>query len=434
VYTLEVPFNMIKTYEGIQREINNSSFYDLPRLSSNADRDTCRIRDLMNIICKECLKTNQTERIDCQDLLKILKSKERNLKSLSMTSEQLKQREKEKKRKEKEKAKETEKERGTEKTPVQEDEQTKKNSDSNQGGKSFKCINWESLENVTEIVINKKEHTEEDGGNFSTLYRATWFGKMVALKGISKKASNKTEAVEEEQNLEREFSFVYELRHPSIIECYGWTRKPQDKTFCLIFEWMKGDNLRKQIKKYTINDSININAAIQIMITIVEGMRCLESQNVAHGDLALRNILVSDTITPQNLKQLQFKISDFGFAQMSNDDWDVPYYDTFMAAPEILNAHKRNAPRLPFSPKSDVYAFGVLCWELLNNGADEPTVLPPEFDDKLDYFLAVSPEQRLTFPTTVTTALLKVVKSCWAIDEKNRPTFAQLNKELVDLL
>ena len=91
-------------------------------------------------------------------------------------------------------------------------------------------------------------------------------------------------------------------------------------------------------------------------------MEFLGKLNIYHGDLAARNVLLTD--------QLDAKISDFGLSKRLYADITASLKSqTNMKLPmkwlalEILN----NAQA---STKSDVWSYGVLLWEMFQFGSE----------------------------------------------------------------
>ena len=99
-----------------------------------------------------------------------------------------------------------------------------------------------------------------------------------------------------------------------------------------------------------------------IVIQVASGMEFLGKLNIYHGDLAARNVLLTD--------QLDAKISDFGLSKRLYADITASLKSqTNMKLPmkwlalEILN----NAQA---STKSDVWSYGVLLWEMFQFGSE----------------------------------------------------------------
>ena len=79
-------------------------------------------------------------------------------------------------------------------------------------------------------------------------------------------------------------------------------------------------------------------------------MEHLEIRGVVHRNLAARNVLIDGN---KNLK-----ISDFGLSH-SRVEYDV--FGSRWSAPEVLKSKN-------YSSKSDVWAFGIVLWEIATLG------------------------------------------------------------------
>lgn len=97
-------------------------------------------------------------------------------------------------------------------------------------------------------------------------------------------------------------------------------------------------------------------------VDIASGCRYLEEMHFVHRDLACRNCLVS-SVDPENLV---VKIGDFGLAR------DIYKNDYYRKDGEGLLPVRWMSPESlvdgVFTSQSDIWAFGVLCWEIMTLG------------------------------------------------------------------
>eukprot|EP00240_Pyramimonas_obovata_P003728 CAMPEP_0118957862 /NCGR_PEP_ID=MMETSP1169-20130426/62326_1 /TAXON_ID=36882 /ORGANISM="Pyramimonas obovata, Strain CCMP722" /LENGTH=362 /DNA_ID=CAMNT_0006905965 /DNA_START=247 /DNA_END=1331 /DNA_ORIENTATION=- len=101
---------------------------------------------------------------------------------------------------------------------------------------------------------------------------------------------------------------------------------------------------------------------------VCEAMQYIACHEVVHRDLAARNVLVFEDLNPADPSSVRVKVSDFGLSRPScyyqrtatgagGDALPVRYMP-----PEAIQRNK-------WSEKSDVWAFGVLLWEVAALGA-----------------------------------------------------------------
>eukprot|EP00731_Ephydatia_muelleri_P033775 Em0037g39a len=147
-------------------------------------------------------------------------------------------------------------------------------------------------------------------------------------------------------------------------------------------------------------------------LDIAKGMKYLADQKFVHMNLAARNCLVGIN--------LSIKISDFGLKNETN------YYRMLKAkdcpvkwmSPEVLKDGIS-------SEKSDVWAFGVTCWEVFSLGATPyPGVENHQMLERINEGL------RLQKPTLCPHRIFLLVERCWFYEPQNRPVFNALVAEL----
>jgi serine/threonine-protein kinase len=140
------------------------------------------------------------------------------------------------------------------------------------------------------------------------------------------------------------------LLHPNIVTIYDFGH--DQNRYYIVMEYVDGKDLKSLIRDV---DQPDINQALDLMIQMCEGVGYAHRAGLVHCDLKPQNILVS----PDG----RVKVTDFGISQAlaainpeerTEIVWGSPKY----FAPEQASGA---AP----SPSSDVYALGVILYEMV---------------------------------------------------------------------
>ncbi|XP_065888443.1 tyrosine-protein kinase RYK-like [Dysidea avara] len=149
-----------------------------------------------------------------------------------------------------------------------------------------------------------------------------------------------------------------------------------------------------------------------ISAQIARGMYHLSRKGgIIHKDLAARNIYIHEN--------LHVKIGDRGLSwDFYPDDYQVTpngeYVPVKWASVEVLEEQQ-------YSMYSDVWAFGVVLWEIMTVGlVPYDSVTPNELVDYL------KSGQRLTRPTNCPDDMFSIMGQCWALTPTDRPKFSHL--------
>ena len=160
----------------------------------------------------------------------------------------------------------------------------------------------------------------------------------------------------------------------------------------------------------------------RIIQQVAHGMSYLFTQQIIHGDLATRNCLISTS--------LNVKIADLG---IGHDLYGEDYYDNGSQllpvrwmAPELL---VDSAEGPAFSLASDVWSYGVLCWEVFSY-AQQPFA---ELTDE-QVLQMVPAGHSLACPEHGCSPLLySLMQDCWAPDPLQRPLFNHISSALLSI-
>ena len=266
-------------------------------------------------------------------------------------------------------------------------------------------------------------------GNYGTVFRAQLKRRgrptvMVAVKvpnppGLGAGADLESLA-DQSTALLLEAFVMHGLRHPFIVSVVALAAHCQPVMLCL--ELMENGDLRSFLK--ACRPSLpNPKAAIDTLTIakmaarLSSAMSFLEKNRVIHRDLAARNVLVGATV-------LDVKLGDLGAARNVKNKEEYTYIatTTHMPAKWMSLESLREAK---FSHKSDVFAFGVLLWEICALGK-----IPWGAFGVADIADALKNGERLQEQPTTPVRMYDLCLRCWELMPPDRPSFAQINDEL----
>lgn len=196
--------------------------------------------------------------------------------------------------------------------------------------------------------IGKYELQEFLGGGMSHVYRAidTVIGRTVAVKILTEAGCQDADAKE---RFLAEARMAGNLAHDNILGIYDFGEDEQHRPF-MVMEFLRGQDLRHAIKN---GDTGDLRAKLKIALQVACALGYVHRQKVIHRDIKPENI----HINPSGV----VKLMDFGIAkteglQMTRAGYvlGTPYY----MAPEQVTGQN-------ITEQVDVYAFGVLLFELL---------------------------------------------------------------------
>jgi serine/threonine-protein kinase len=140
------------------------------------------------------------------------------------------------------------------------------------------------------------------------------------------------------------------LIHPNIVTVYDFGYDV--KRYYIVMEYVDGTDLKSTIRDI---EDISIKKRLDLMIQICEGVGYAHRAGLVHCDLKPQNILVS----PDG----RAKITDFGISQALASINPDEFTDIVWGSPKYF-APEQAAGAAP-SPSSDVYALGVILFEML---------------------------------------------------------------------
>eukprot|EP01119_Soliformovum_irregulare_P001719 TRINITY_DN1146_c0_g1_i1.p1 TRINITY_DN1146_c0_g1~~TRINITY_DN1146_c0_g1_i1.p1 ORF type:complete len:766 (-),score=186.35 TRINITY_DN1146_c0_g1_i1:107-2404(-) len=246
-------------------------------------------------------------------------------------------------------------------------------------------------------------------GGYGIVWKAKWKGNIVAVKQLKEFESSGMTRVNE---FLQEAQLMRSMRpHPNVVTYFGVST---DKSMCIITEFMEGGSLKTFFKL----NPITVDRAVKIMRDIATGMSHLESQKIVHKDLAARNVLLNAAN--------EAKVSDFGLSRVSTSGDNNTVFTSADVGP-IKWMPIESLRYRQFSTKSDVYAFGVTCIEILTRRDPYPEINLLEFSMRV---LAEGLHLRDSIPMDVPRPLRELILSCLSDLPEQRPSFQDILAKL----
>jgi len=161
------------------------------------------------------------------------------------------------------------------------------------------------------------------------------------------------------RRFQREAHAAANLSHPNIVTIHDFgsaESESQGTRHYIVMEYVPGRTLKQLIQEYMAEtgEPLPVSRALELAIQIAAGIGYAHRAGFVHCDVKPQNVIV----TPDD----RVKVADFGIARamsevsahLTGNLWGTPQY----MAPE-------QAAGEPATPASDVYAVGVILFELL---------------------------------------------------------------------
>ena len=184
-------------------------------------------------------------------------------------------------------------------------------------------------------------------GAFGVVYRATQpqIGRDVAVKAIHPELANDPDFV---RRFEREAQIVARLEHPHVVPLYDYWREP-DAAY-LVMRYLRGGSLEDLLAEGPLEPA----RAASIVDQMAAALSAAHRQGIVHRDVKPGNVLLDE--------EGNAYLTDFGVAL----DVGAPEKTSgtmMRGTPAYLSPEQIRLE--PAVPASDVYALGVVLYEML---------------------------------------------------------------------
>jgi WD40 repeat protein/serine/threonine protein kinase len=184
-------------------------------------------------------------------------------------------------------------------------------------------------------------------GAFGVVYRATQpqIGREVAIKAVHPELANHPDFV---RRFEREAQIVARLEHPHIVPLYDYWREP-DGAF-LVMRYLRGGSVEDLIAE----GPLSVERAATLLDQIAAALAAAHRQGVVHRDVKPGNVLLDE--------EGNAYLTDFGVALDAGSP-ERTSGTMLRGTPAYLSPEQVRLEAA--TPRSDVYALGVILYEML---------------------------------------------------------------------
>eukprot|EP00039_Didymoeca_costata_P009170 m.121280 g.121280 ORF g.121280 m.121280 type:complete len:729 (+) comp14386_c0_seq4:334-2520(+) len=251
-------------------------------------------------------------------------------------------------------------------------------------------------------------------GQFGKVYLAKYKKEetLVAVKTVRLAASE-----DDKEDFVLEAEVMKRLKHENLVNLIGVAL--QQRPWLCVIEFIKYGDLRDVLESCKEKQfEISFLEQLKVLSQICAGLGYIASCRFIHMDVAARNCLLD--------VNNRVKVADFGLTRKLDKGRDTYTLRKTAKLPVRWLALEAIETGI-FSELTDVWAFGVLVWEVLSYGE-----LPFADIKNIDMQNHVRGGGRLSPPAGCNELLFRVAQSCWE-DEKTRPNFAKLVETFASL-
>jgi beta-lactam-binding protein with PASTA domain/predicted Ser/Thr protein kinase len=170
-------------------------------------------------------------------------------------------------------------------------------------------------------------------------------GRRVALKLLHRRFATDQQFVD---RFRQEASHAAGLQHPNIVQVYD--RGSWDGAYYIAMEYVEGPTLKEIVRE---RGALPPDLAADVVLQILRAARYAHKHGIVHRDLKPQNVILDE--------EGRVKVTDFGIARAGASE--MTETGAIMGTAQYLSPEQ--AQGLPVDARADLYAIGVILWELL---------------------------------------------------------------------
>jgi serine/threonine protein kinase len=226
-------------------------------------------------------------------------------------------------------------------------------------------------------------------------------GQVVALKIVNMKVSSQIAT-----DVLKEIKILNRVSHPNIIRTYGMVRSVPEVVIAMeigcqaLVDWVVSERNHSML------------TILEIFHPICLAVKYLHSQNIAHGDLKLDNIILDKLQRP--------KLIDFGHAHTARYNYGPKRGTMAYAAPELFQEKAVDTHAV------DVWALGIVLFAMITGDFPYPTSTRD--------FVAWIEEGALDYAAVTDLEVQRLIMKMTRVEPTDRLTISEVVIRVADLM
>lgn len=196
-------------------------------------------------------------------------------------------------------------------------------------------------------------------------------GKKVAIKTLHAELSSD----EVFARFKREADIASRLDHPNIVKVLDYKQLP-DGTPYIVYEYLQGESLADRLAKI---GALPVAEVLTILRQVGSALAAAHRAGIVHRDLKPQNIFLSPSEVDGHATEVA-KVLDFGISKIHGSQTVKTMESSLLGTPQYMAPEQANSQHALVDEKTDIFALGVIAYEMLSgkaafSGASIPEVV-----------------------------------------------------------